>query len=127
MLKKISLLLMGLCFTKVLSATELTQVSAEQLLAKQANKADILLLDVRSQGEFADGHIKGTININFTDISANIRTLAPYQNKEIIVYCRSGRRAEVAIDELASLGFTQLSHLSGDILGWNADSRPLVK
>ncbi|MCV6590337.1 MAG: rhodanese-like domain-containing protein [Marinobacterium sp.] len=120
----------GLLAGLVLSLNVLAEVkviSQQQLLAWQQSGKELLLLDTRSAGEFAVGHIKGAINIDFRDIPDAMARLQDWKDKTVVVYCRSGRRAGIAENYLEQQGFTGLHHLAGDILGWNRAGRPLVK
>ena len=64
------------------------------------------LVDVRSPGEFAEGHVKGSVNIPLDRVTAEI---AKFKNKKnIIVFCRSGNRSGQAKSILAQNGFTNV-------------------
>ncbi|WP_416306280.1 rhodanese-like domain-containing protein [Neptunicella sp. SCSIO 80796] len=116
------LLLSVVCFS-TLAATPL--ISQQALLTSDDNER--LILDVRSQQEFAQGHVPGAINIPHTDLANQIDKLTPYQDKTIVLYCRSGRRAEIAADTLTKLEFKHLLHLEGDMQGWIANQRAVEK
>ncbi|MEH6550437.1 MAG: rhodanese-like domain-containing protein [Pseudomonadales bacterium] len=79
-----------------------------------------LILDVRSEVEFSSGRVPGAVNIPFDQITARVSELEPYRNQALIVYCHSGRRADIAITSLEGLGFSRLLHMDGDYLGWQA-------
>jgi rhodanese-related sulfurtransferase len=68
--------------------------------------AGTVLIDVRTPAEFAEGHVEGAINlpVELPTFSAQIELLDP--TAELLVYCRSGRRADVAIDIMAQRGLT---------------------
>ncbi|WP_371376129.1 rhodanese-like domain-containing protein [Thalassotalea aquiviva] len=100
------------------------EVSKAQLLALQATNEDILLLDVRTEEEYNNQHIPGAKNISHTLLPEKLSQIAEYKDKNIVVYCRSGRRAQIAIDILKANGFNHVSHLTGDMLGWNAVELP---
>ncbi|WP_457651650.1 rhodanese-like domain-containing protein [Rhodocaloribacter sp.] len=102
------------------------EVSQEEVLQlRETPREDVLLLDVRTPAEFAQGHVPGAMNISHTDLPARLDELAPYKDKEIIVYCRSGHRAGIAADILKKNGFTNLAHLEGDMMGWMAKGLPM--
>ena len=102
-------------------------VEADQLLSlKQAKGADLLLLDVRKPEEFAAGHVPGAINIPHDQLASRLSEL-PRRDKPVVVYCRSGRRAALAEDVLRQAGYTDVQHLKGDMLGWEAEGRPVEK
>lgn len=120
----------GFCFAMVLAtnvyAGQTEQISQQDYLqAVKSDASDVVLLDVRSAQEFEQGHIAGAINISHTDIEAKLNELAPFKDKTIVVYCRSGRRAGIAEDILAKNGFNKLRHLTGDMNGWLAADLPV--
>jgi rhodanese-related sulfurtransferase len=49
------------------------------------------------------------------------------KDKDVVLYCRSGRRAGLAADVLAAQGYTRLSHLEGDMTAWVEKGRPVEK
>jgi len=71
-----------------------------------------VLIDVRSSGEYASGHVKNALNIPHTTIEANkelIKSKVKHsKNKAIVVYCRSGQRSGIAQKKLKSLGFKKV-------------------
>jgi rhodanese-related sulfurtransferase len=100
-----------------------------QALAERVASADsqLLVLDVRSAAEFDEGHIPGAVNIPFDAIGDRIVELGPSGQRDIVVYCRSGRRSAIALTTLKEAGFSRLFHLDGDMLRWNEEHRPLIK
>jgi rhodanese-related sulfurtransferase len=74
------------------------------------------VLDVRSLEEFVAGHVPGAVNIPHEQVAARLAEVP--QDKEVVLYCRSGRRAAMAADVLAANGYTRLQHLEGDMTGW---------
>jgi len=80
-------------------------------LAKQG----AIILDVRSKGEYASGHIKGSINISVDQLSKNLSQLKD-KDKAIITCCASGMRSASAKSLLKSNGYTNV-HNGG---GWSS-------
>ena len=74
---------------------------------------DAVLLDVRSQDEFASGHLRGALNIPHDRISGEITAAAPDKTKPVILYCRSGRRADTALKTMKSMGYENVVNLGG--------------
>ena len=70
-------------------------------------------IDVRTAEEFAQGHIKGSINIPFEEIGAQINTVTGDVDRDIRVYCRSGRRSGVAKDTLNGIGYANVINEGG--------------
>ncbi|MAJ70441.1 MAG: rhodanese-like domain-containing protein [Alteromonadaceae bacterium TMED7] len=96
-------------------------ISPESL---HSNGFDGLILDVRSAEEFAEGHVPGALNVPHSRITSHLATLGSIQ-QPVLVYCRSGRRAGIALETLTDLGFKQLYHLDGDMQAWQSDSLPI--
>ena len=86
----------------------------------------LVLLDVRTPAEYAEGHVPGAINIPHTEIAARIGELAAARDRDLVVYCRSGVRAEQALASLREAGFERLFHLKGDYTRWSEEKRPVT-
>ena len=78
--------------------------------AVQAQKAKGIWIDVRSAEEFNDGHLQNSINIPHDQIVERIKAVSPDKDAPINLYCRSGRRAEVALTELKKAGYTNVTN-----------------
>lgn len=72
-----------------------------------------LIIDVRTAGEFASGHIDGAINIPYDVIDKEIENYAPERERSILVYCRSGNRSSHAKQTLVNMGYTKVSNGGG--------------
>jgi rhodanese-related sulfurtransferase len=83
------------------------------------------ILDVRTPEEFAEGHISGAINIPLAELEARASELGIGTSDELVVYCRTGRRAAIAEAALSELGYTNLRDLDGHIKGWQKAGYPL--
>lgn len=121
----------SVCLAMVLTINVYAEQATEQisqqdyLQAAKSASSEMVLLDVRSAQEYAQGHIAGAINISHNEIEAKLNELAPFKDKTIVVYCRSGRRAAFAEGILAKNGFNKLRHLTGDMNGWLAADLPV--
>ncbi len=89
--------------------------------------ATLLILDARTPEEFAAGHVPGAINIPYTYLPASISSLPDAANKDIVVYCETGVRAERAASRLKENGFTRLLHLDGDMKAWREKQQSVEK
>lgn len=72
-----------------------------------------LLLDVRSEQEFSEGHIDGAVNVPHSDIDGLAAALGEDKSRNAVFYCGSGRRADMAMEILAGMGYTNLYNASG--------------
>ena len=124
-MKKLTLIL-GLVFCSYSWAeVELIDVS---VLKKRIENPDhiLILLDVRTVREYQSGHIKDSINIPHNQLIQNIDVLDQYRNQPIVVFCRSGKRAQLVIDTLIQNKFNQIVDLEGDMLAWKTSGFPVV-
>ena len=120
----------GLLFASLVSAgvlaadPVLVPISQEALLERQ-QKGDegTYVLDVRSPEEYASGHVPGAVNIPYDQIAARMAEVS--KDKDVVLYCKSGRRAGIAAEALAGQGYTRLQHLEGDIVAWVDKGRPV--
>lgn len=80
--------------------------------ARKLVEAGALLVDVRSQGEFADGHVDGAINLPVGEIGGRLEELGD-KDRDVVVYCRGGRRSARAKSILVEHGFVAVRNLGG--------------
>lgn len=74
---------------------------------------DAVLLDVRSPGEFASGHIDGALNVPLDRLAHDIAQAVPDRATPLVLYCQSGGRSGMACQVLRQLGYTQLNNGGG--------------
>lgn len=101
------------------------EIAREDFVRSQPGSS--LLLDVRSPEEYAAGHIKNALNIPHDRLAERVGQIQKYAGVPVVLYCKSGRRAAMAAEVLAANGFTNLSHLTGDMDGWVAAGYPVTK
>lgn len=87
----------------------------------------VLLVDVRTPQEYAEGHIEGAINIDFTD--ENFETLLSEidKSKPVAVYCGRGGRSGKCSAYMKKAGFTKTYDLDGGITEWKYKGKPVTK
>lgn len=83
------------------------------------------VLDVRTAEEFVGGHVPGAVNIPHDQIAARFAEVP--KDRDVVLYCRSGRRAQLAAQVLADNGYARLEHLQGDMPAWIDQGRPVEK
>ncbi len=126
-IKSTLFLVLSLC-AFISLAEQTATISQQELLALMAAPASkTVVLDVRTAKEFAQGHIKGAINISHEQIEHKLSKIIGYKHQTVVVHCRSGRRAVSAENTLRAAGFSDLRHLDGDMNGWQAANLPLIK
>ncbi|SMB81997.1 phage shock protein E [Pasteurella testudinis DSM 23072] len=103
----------GVCVLSGLFSTVQANSMTPQQLQQQQQNQQALLLDVREADEFAAGHLQSAVHIPLAQIGAQISQLATDKTRPIYVYCRSGRRADLAKAELEKLGYHNVQNLGG--------------
>jgi phage shock protein E len=91
-------------------------ISQQQLL--QADTNSLIIVDVRTPAEFQQGHVPNAINVPLSEIIKRPNVLASSMGKPIVLYCRTGYRANKAAEALHINGYLNLQHLEGDMQGW---------
>ncbi len=94
------------------------QISQEQAKTLMESESDYVILDVRTEEEFAEGHIADAILIPDYAIKEKAESMLTDKNQVILVYCRSGRRSKLAASELVTLGYTNVKEFGG-IIDWS--------
>jgi rhodanese-related sulfurtransferase len=92
-------------------------ITAQEAKEIMDTQEGYIILDVREQDEFDQGHIPGAILIPYTQIDFKAEDMLPDLDQLILVYCRSGRRSKIAAEALVELGYTNIKEFGG-ILDW---------
>ena len=92
-------------------------ITAEEAKQIMDSEEGYIILDVRTQEEYDEGHIPGAILIPNTEIEARAEEELPDKDQLILVYCRSGRRSKLAAEILVELGYTNIREFGG-IIDW---------
>ena len=125
-MSKSTILLVIFFLGSYLHANELWSVTELKTKIDQSSEP-LVLLDVRTAEEFESGRIKNSINIPHEILLSNIELVSQYNDEQLVVYCRSGKRASLVIEALEKNGFTNVVDIEGDILAWSEANYPLVE
>ena len=82
------------------------------------------ILDVRTPGEFGEGHIQNALNIDWNGASFDAQVSKLDKNKTVFVYCLSGGRSGSAANQLRSNGFKNVLELEGGMMAWRSAALP---
>ena len=104
----------------VSSKTSYRQITADEAAQLMQEETGFVLLDVRTQEEYASGHIPGAICIPNETIGSEEIPELPDKDQLILVYCRSGNRSKQASQKLAEQGYTNVVEFGG-INGWTGE------
>ena len=113
----ISLSLFGLAACQEEGAVSYEQITPEKAKELMDTETDYIIIDARTEEEFAEGHIENAILIPEYEIANRAEKELPDKEQLILVYCRSGRRSKIASEELVKLGYTNVKEFGG-IIDW---------
>jgi rhodanese-related sulfurtransferase len=99
-------------FFSYLSRLGIKQISPKELDQKKG----IVLLDVRTDKEYEQGHVPGAVHIPYSEIGERIKKLK--KDKELVVFCQNGSKSIWAIKRLMGMGYKNLSNLKGGYNAW---------
>jgi rhodanese-related sulfurtransferase len=104
---------------------------------KETNVADVkkrmdggekfLLVDVREDNEWANGHLPGAVHMGRGIIERDIETKVPETSTKIILYCGGGFRSALVADNLQKMGYTNVESMDGGWRGWTEAGLPTAK
>ena len=111
-------------------AAEIRQLSARQakvLIDDNNANPKFVILDVRTPREFTQGHIAGSVLLDFRDpkFVSGLKRLDRY--KTYLIYCRSGNRSGQTLKLIDGMGFQKIYHLKNGIIDWQREGLPLAR
>jgi rhodanese-related sulfurtransferase len=125
MKKVITILASVLLLAGCSSSSSAVDLSVSEFSSK-VTEAGIITLDVRTPGEFNEGHIEGAQLIDFQSGNFENEIASLDKSKTYAVYCRSGSRSGEAVKVMRDAGFTNLYNLNGGVIDWASAGLPLV-
>jgi rhodanese-related sulfurtransferase len=101
------------------------EIDAKEVYDNLQGKKGIALVDVRTAQEYRRGSIEGSINIPLQELSEKIESKISDKNKTVYVYCLSGSRSIVAVDQMIKMGYKNVFSMKSGLLAWRANQLPL--
>jgi|688.fasta_scaffold82871_3 rhodanese-related sulfurtransferase len=127
---KISVLATSILFSLAALSLAETPAATAPVKIEQAEKKlaeGAQLLDVRTKEEWDEGHLKGAKLVTVTEDGFLEKAKAVLDPKKpVVVYCRSGKRSAMAVEQLRAAGFTVVD-IEGGIIAWTAAGKPVEK
>jgi rhodanese-related sulfurtransferase len=117
-----SVLLLAGCSS---SASGVTNMNVSEF-SQKITETGVVTLDVRTPGEFAEGHIEGAQLIDFQSGNFENEISSLDKNATYAVYCRSGNRSGQAVKVMHDAGFHNVYNLNGGVIDWANAGLPLV-
>jgi rhodanese-related sulfurtransferase len=106
---------------------DITPIEGHDLIGKNQDNPDFVILDVRTPEEFSEEHIAGAVNIDFYADTFRDEMDELDKDKTYLVYCRSGGRSGNTMEIMEDLGFQEAYNVLDGILGWKAAGLPTIK
>jgi len=86
-----------------------------------------LLVDVREDNEWANGHLPGAVHMGRGIIERDVETTVPDTSTKMILYCGGGFRSALVADNLQKMGYTSVESMDGGWRGWTTAGLPTAK
>ena len=112
-------------------------VNEAKARVKETNVADVqrridggekfLLVDVREDNEWAQGHVPGAVHLGRGIIERDIEARVPQTDAKLVLYCGGGFRSALVADNLQKMGYTNVESMDGGWKGWTAAGLPTAK
>jgi rhodanese-related sulfurtransferase len=102
------------------------EIKAADLQARLDQREPLQLIDVRSAGEFAGGHIKGAINVPISQLRSTLPALKLDANRPVIAICATAHRSPPAVRVLRHAGF-DAKQLQSGMIAWQRSKLPITK
>lgn len=105
---------------------ESLRASVAEVTPAQASGSGALLLDIREPFEVATGVIPGAVLVPQDQVPARIAEVAPDRDRQVVVYCATGKRSLFVTKWLGEQGYTDVASMAGGIVAWGAEGHPIV-
>ena len=127
MKKYILLLLIPVSFFlyKTLMKDTTVTIPPSNFKSKIEKNHDATILDVRTAGEFSEGHLENALNIDWNESDFDQKIEKINKKTTIFVYCQSGGRSSSAVSHLHDLGYKNIFELDGGISSWQTEGLPV--
>jgi molybdopterin/thiamine biosynthesis adenylyltransferase/rhodanese-related sulfurtransferase len=102
------------------------RATVAEVTPAQASGAGALLLDIREPFEFATGVIPGAVLVPQDQVPARVGEVAPDLDRQIVVYCATGKRSLFVTKWLGEQGYTDVASMAGGIVAWGAEGLPIA-
>lgn len=106
-------------------SNSIPQVSAEEVKKSIDSQEKIVLLDVRTTGEYGRGKIAGSINLPVDTVTEKVESVIPDKNQKVYVYCLSGSRSDIAVETMVQIGYTNVFSMTQGLLSWRSKKYPI--
>lgn len=106
------------------TVTPLTVLEADTMIAANQANPDFVILDVRTPGEFAAGHLENAVNLDYNSGTFAADVGALDKARTYLVHCQAGARSAMATDDMVAMGFVDVYDMVDGFAGWVAAGLP---
>jgi len=116
-------------FLKLVSdaKTRVKETNVEDVKRRMESAEKFLLVDVREDNEWGNGHLPGAVHMGRGIIERDIETKVPETSTKMILYCGGGYRSALVADNLQKMGYTNVESMDGGWRGWTEAGLPTAK
>jgi len=101
-------------------------MKAEKLIESFKGNDDLVILDVRTKGEYEDGYLEGALNLDVKKQDFDKMLKLMDMKKAYLIYCKLGTRSKMAVDKMQNLGYKKIYHMYQGIEGWKKMGLKLI-
>ncbi len=105
---------------------QISPQEAYELIQSHQDDPDFMIIDVRTPGEYEEGHMEDAVNINYYSDTFRDQLDQLDKDKIYLIYCRSGSRSGAAFEIMKELEFMEVYNLQGGITQWINEGFPVV-
>lgn len=117
---------LGLVFAASNGFAAVVNIEADEILKlRKSEPAKVLILDVRTPGEFAEGRIPGSVLVPMRDVPSKLGSIG--KDKKIVVVCASGSRSGAVADYLSKNGYPWVRNYGGGMFDWQRRGLPVER
>ena len=106
--------------------TRVKETTIDAVRQRQAAGEKFLLIDVREDHEWAEGHAAGAIHLGRGIIERDVEIAIPDPSTPIVLYCGGGFRSALTADNLQKMGYTNVESMDGGFRGWREANAPIA-
>lgn len=107
------------------SQPKVPQIDSESVKRALDTNKHVILLDVRTPGEYSRGRIPNSINIPLDKLTLTVSEKIPDTSSTLYVYCLSGSRSVIAVDQLLKMGYANVFEIKSGLLSWRNQGFPM--
>ena len=108
-------------------AVEIRDIEIAEAAQLVSQDDSVVILDIRTPGEFSQGHIKGAMNIDYMAGDFATKLAALDRDKTYVMHCQSGNRSGRSLSQFRELGFQKVLHIDAGFAGWQKAGQPVEK